>query len=227
MSIISPGLNRPLLLDLYCGVGGAAKGYYDAGFDIIGVDINRQPNYPFTFVQADALDYLESLPRYKFDVIHASPPCQHHSTLAKGNNNNQHMYPDLLEQTRSLLNVTDLPYVIENVQSAPLLNPIRLCGEMFGLEVIRHRLFESNIALEQPKHIKHRGRVKGYRHGVSYEGYYYAVYGDGGGKGTIAEWQRAMGIYWTDVRKELAEAIPPAFSYYVGKQLLEQISAWA
>lgn len=217
-------MTRPLLLDLFCGAGGSAVGYHRAGFDVVGIDINPQPNYPFRFIKADALLFLQfgaGLQGIYPDAVHASPPCQHHTTLAKGNNGNQDAYPDLIGRTRELLQETGLPYVIENVPSAPLVDPIMLCGEMFGLGVIRHRLFESNMDLVQPKHVPHRGRVAGWRHGVKFDGPYVAVYGDGGGKGTVAQWQQAMGIDWTDVRKEIAEAIPPLYTSYLGEQLIE------
>lgn len=110
------------------------------------------------------------------------------------------------------------PYVIENVVGAKLNNPIRLCGEMFGLGVIRHRLFETNWDMTAPAHIKHRGRVRGWRHGVYYDGPYVAVYGEGGGKGTTAEWSEAMGIDWM-TRDGLREAIPPAYTEWVGRQM--------
>jgi DNA (cytosine-5)-methyltransferase 1 len=217
-------MTRPLLLDLYCGAGGAAVGYHRAGFDVIGVDIVDQPRYPFTFVQRDALEFLCIAKLETVSAIHASPPCQAYTTLAKGNNGNTHEYPDLVAATRDLLMQTGLPYVIENVPPAPLHNPITLCGEMFGLGVIRHRKFESSVELDQPAHVKHRGKVAGWRHGKYYDGPYFAVYGAGGGKGTVAQWQQAMGIDWTDVRLELAEAIPPAYTEYIGSQLLEQLT---
>lgn len=157
-------MSRPLLLDLFCGAGGAAMGYHRAGFDVIGVDLNPQPRYPFEFHQCDALEWL-SYEQNEFDAIHASPPCQRYTALAKGNNANVDDYPDLIAPTRELLQETGLPYVIENVPSAPLRYPITLCGEMFGLSVIRHRLFESNLPLLMCPHRPHRGRVAGYRHG--------------------------------------------------------------
>lgn len=226
-------MTRPLLLDLFCGAGGAAMGYHRAGFDVIGVDIRPQPNYPFTFLQGDALDVLENgewnMPwrpgRQLSEVVavHASPPCQHHSALAKGNNGNQHAHPELIAPTRDLLVRSGLPYVIENVLTAPLHNPVRLCGEMFGLAVIRHRLFETNWMLTVPPHPKHRGRVTGWRHGVRYDGPYVAVYGNGGGKGSLEEWQAGMGIDWMPSKAEIAESIPPAYTEFIGAQLLATV----
>ena len=219
-------MSRPLLLDLFCGAGGAAMGYHQAGFDVVGIDIEPQPNYPFEFHQADAPDYL--LGHFtRYDAFHASPPCQGYTTLAKGTNDNTADYPKLVDATRALLTAMNRPYVIENVPSAPLENPITLCGEMFGLGVIRHRLFESNVLLMQPEHVPHRGRVAGWRHGEHYDGPYVAVYGDGGGKGSLDEWRTAMGIDWMQTKHELAESIPPAYCKYVGEQLIQMIEVAA
>lgn len=219
---------RPRLLDLFCGAGGAAVGYHRAGFDVVGVDIAPQPDYPFPFIQTDALAYLEHLvndaPRDAVDAVHASPPCQHESALTKGTNKGR-VYPDLIPPTRDLLDLIGLPYVMENVQGSQLRRDLTLCGEMFGLKVIRHRYFEaSGFPVMSPPHVKHRGRVAGWRHGTYYAGPYFAVYGDGGGKGTVTEWQRAMGIDWTDDRKSIAEAIPPAYTEHIGAQLLAHLS---
>lgn len=216
---------RRLLLDLFCGAGGAAVGYDRAGFDVIGVDVEPQLDYPFEFIQADALQYLRTWGGTDwFAVIHASPPCQHHTTLAKGSNGNQHMHPDLVGPTRELLVATGLPYVIENVVTAPLLSPIMLCGEMFGLGVIRHRLFESNRLLVAPPHRAHRGRVAGWRHGETFEGPYQAVYGNGGGKGSFAQWATAMGIDWITTGHSMTEALPPVYTEFIGGQLLRALS---
>ncbi|MGP3708519.1 DNA cytosine methyltransferase [Gordonia paraffinivorans] len=216
-------MSRPRLLDLFCGAGGAGMGYHQAGFDVVGVDINPQPNYPFEFHRADALDYLVGH-GLEFDAIHASPPCQASTALTKGTNKGRE-YPQLIPATRALLKYFTVPTVIENVQGADVRRDLVLCGEMFGLGVIRHRLFEiDNAAINQPAHKPHRGRVAGYRHGKWYDGPYFAVYGDGGGKGSVEQWQQAMGIDWTDVRKEIAEAIPPAYTEFIGRQLLAQIN---
>jgi DNA (cytosine-5)-methyltransferase 1 len=218
-------MTRPLLLDLFAGAGGAAMGYHRAGFDVVGVDIEPQPNYPFEFYQADALTFLETMDALTWDAkaIHASPPCQHYNALAHGTNNNRHDYPALIEPTRELLRKTGLPYVIECPSKWPLVDPIRLCGESFDLGVIRHRYFESNTELEEPPHRKHRGRVAGMRHGVWYEGPYVAVYGNGGGKGSLAQWQQAMGIDWIDTKKSMAEAIPPSYTEWIGRQLFTHV----
>lgn len=206
------------VLDLFCCAGGAAMGYHRAGFEVVGVDIDPQPNYPFDFIQADALDATR-FTFAPFDLIHASPPCQAKCSMTLGTNASMaSRYADLYEPTRELLEGSGLPYVIENPRSRP---DMVLCGEMFGLKVIRHRKFELGAwAAQSPEHRPHRGRVAGMRHGQWYEGPYFAVYGCGGGKGSVAQWQDAMGIDWTDRRKEIAEAIPPAYTEHVGREFL-------
>lgn len=195
-------------------------GYHRAGFtEIVGVDIDPQPNYPYAFVQADALEYVREH-GHEFDFIHASPPCQSSTALTKGTNKDKFEYPDLIPQTREALEATGKPYCIENVQQADVRRDLTLCGEYFGLRVIRHRWFEMNWPVEQPPHLKHRGRVAGLRHGVWYEGPYFAVYGRGGGKGSPQQWQDAMGIHWTHLQRELAEMLPPAYCQYIGEQWL-------
>ena len=217
---------RPRLLDLFCGAGGAAMGYHRAGFDVVGVDIAPQLDYPFEFHRGDALSFLTEHWR-GFTVVHTSPPCQASTALTKGTNRGR-SYPQLIPDTRRLLRGTGLPTVIENVQGSALRRDLTLCGEMFGLDVIRHRYFEIAYATAtQPVHRAHRGRVRGWRHGAYYDGPYVAVYGDGGGKGSVPEWQAAMGIDWTDDRKAIAEAIPPAYTEYLGAQLIEALRAAA
>lgn len=213
-------MTRPRLLDLCSGAGGAGVGYARAGFDVIGVDIADQPNYPYEFHQQDALDFVAANWR-EFDVIHASVPCQGYTTMNSGH---REEWPQLIPEMRRLLIATGKPWVMENVVSSPLRRDLVLCGEMFGLSVIRHRVFElGNWSMLEPQHQKHRGRVSGMRHGQWFTGPYFAVYGNGGGKGTVAQWQAAMGIDWTDVRREIAEAIPPAYSEYIGSGLLSSL----
>jgi hypothetical protein len=218
---------RPKLLDLFCGAGGAGMGYLRAGFEVVGVDINPQLDYPAVMVVADALDFLAANWR-DFDAVHASPPCQASTALTKGTNAGRE-YVQLIPETRRLLRATGLPTVIENVQGSDLRRDLTLCGEMFGLGVLRHRYFEvAGFTAAAPAHVPHRGRVRGWRHGTYYDGPYVAVYGEGGGKGSVAEWQTAMGIDWTDDRKAIAEAIPPAYTEHIGRQLiahLEQVAA--
>lgn len=185
-------------------------GYYRAGFDVVGVDIKPQKNYPFEFHQADAMMF----PLEGFDAIHASPPCQRFSTMTKRWGRSE-AHPDLVDPTRQRLIETKLPYVIENVPAAPLLNPITLCGSAFGLDVRRHRIFESNVLLLAPPcNHKAQTRVVG-------------VYGHAGGTskrdglsfGGVATWRVAMGIDWM-TGDELAEAIPPAYAECIGLQLV-------
>lgn len=202
------------LLDLYCGAGGAAMGYYRAGFtEIVGIDIKPQPRYPFTFIQADALDYLAEW-GFVYDAIHASPPCQRYTHMLNHGLTSREVHPDLVRPTRLALEATGKPFVIENVPGAPLLNPIVLCGEMFGLRVTRHRLFESNWMLLGPSHPRHQGsHIRKQNDG----GYYFRVYGHETGK---AEWGAAMGIDWMR-SPELAQAVPPAYTEWIGKRILE------
>ncbi|MFE9395047.1 DNA methylase [Streptomyces flavidovirens] len=220
---------RPLLLDLFSCAGGAGVGYARAGFTVDGCDIADRPNYPFPRHRGDALAYLAHLMttgeirRYAF--VHASPPCQHGCALTVGTNASQgwgRAHVDLVAPTRELLDATGLPYVIEQPNGrAKIRKDLTLCGEMFGLGVIRHRNFElGSWSIEQPAHVPHRGRVRGYRHGRFYDGPYVAAYGNGGGKPTVPELQAALGIDWTGVREELTEAIPPAYSEHIGRAFL-------
>lgn len=220
-------MRRPRLLDAYCCAGGASVGYERAGFDVEGVELNPRPDYPFKQYEGDAVAFIREH-GHKYDVIVGSPPCQAHTTLTKGNRgrgwSDEHV--DLIAATRDAMIEADRPYVIENVMGArsQLVNPIMLCGLSFGLRVFRHRLFESNVMLTAPEHPSHKGRrVAGWRHGVKHEGDMVAVYGDGGGKGSVADWQAAMGIDWTADKVCLAEAIPPAYTEWIGTQLLAQV----
>jgi len=204
-------------------------GYHRAGFDVVGWDIEKIDDYPFDQVVGDihsiTPDYLR-----RFAAVHISPPCQSQTALTKGTNKGreyQNLIPlaRMIAQRSHLVRERGIPTIIENVQGSELRRDLMLCGEMFGLSVIRHRYFEFHnwIGASQPEHIKHRGRVAGMRHGIWYEGPYFAVYGEGGGKGSIEQWQKAMGIDWTADRKNLAEAIPPAYTEYIGRQLMEQL----
>ena len=206
------------LLDLYCGVGGASAGYNKAGFDVTGIDLKHGKRYPYKYIKGDVLMYLQNLDFLRsFDIIHASPPCQTHSITqhlrnAQGKSTSK---LDLIPQTRAALIASGKPYVIENVPGSPLINPIQLCGSSFGLQVRRHRLFESNMKLTGSvcDH-KAQGRPVG-------------VYGSlndqipKGGKTatTIDEGRDAMGMPWA-IWTELVEAIPPAYTEYLGKQII-------
>jgi hypothetical protein len=221
--------DRPRLLDLFCCAGGAGTGYHRAGFQVAGCDIADRPNYPFPYHQGDALAYLAALIATgeirRYAMVHASPPCQDKCSLTVGTNRSQGWggtHEDLVAPTRDLLDATGLPYVIEQPNGrAEIRKDLTLCGEMFGLGVIRHRNFElGGWTTARPAHVPHRGRVRGYRHGRFYDGPYVAGYGSGGGKPSIPELQAAMGITWTDVREELTEAIPPAYTEFIGRAYL-------
>lgn len=210
------------LLDLFCCAGGAGEGYRRAGFDVTGVDLRPQPHNPHRFIRGDALEYLEAH-GHEYDAIHASPPCQAHCDLKHMWNAKKHT--DLIAPTRELLKRTGKPYVIENVEGAPLTNPVILCGTMFGLgtddaELRRHRLFEVNWPLFLRPQCEHgrKPRVIG-------------VYGGHGrDRRRIANTQdfpttarrEAMGIDWM-TGAELSQAIPPAYTEWIGRQLIAEI----
>jgi DNA (cytosine-5)-methyltransferase 1 len=217
---------KPRLLDLFCCEGGAGMGYHRAGFDVTGVDLtDHSGRYPFTFHLADALTF----PLDGFDAIHASPPCQANikglnAVNAALGRTNDHV--DLIDPIRDRLQAAGLPYVIENVIGAELHNPVQLCGSSFGLAVRRHRLFECNFPLMAPPCAHHLQREAKYWTGWMPNGERrratsVQVYGNAGEK---HEWSAAMGIDWmTDTG--LAEAIPPAYTEYIGGNLLSHIQA--
>ena len=212
---------RPRLLDLFSGAGGAATGYHRAGFDVTGVDIKPQPRYPFKFVQGDALEYVAEH-GYEFDAIHASPPCQAYSSATKcwSGVEGASKHPDLVGAMRIILKPFGKPYAIENVPGAPLLNPVILCGVYFGLKVYRHRLFESNVMIFQPDHQRHSETVPRAGRGASAGGYISVA----GNFADVAAARAAMGIDWM-TRDELSQAIPPAYTEYIGEQLLWHLEA--
>lgn len=206
-------------LDLFCGAGGVSVGLARAGFEVCGVDINPQPNYPFWFLKRDALQV--SLDGY--DFIWASPPCQASSSLRFLHQSRE--YPQLIEATRERLRASGAPYCIENVIGAPLINPIMLCGSAFGLRVRRHRLFETSFVMLAP----------GCDHGS--QGRPLDVSGTGGprvhtrrlgGGGDsnkprdLEEASAAMGIDWM-TRKEISQAIPPAYAELIGRAAIQYI----
>jgi DNA (cytosine-5)-methyltransferase 1 len=210
---------KPRLLDLFCGGGGCSMGYHRAGFDVIGVDNRRQPNYPFTFHRADALEFLEKNGK-DYDVIHASPPCQCYS-VTKNLHNAEH--PDLVRPTRHLLLSVGRPYLMENVPQAPLMSPVMLCGGMFGLKVWRHRMFESALELIAPRHKRHNGSTGSsgsYSSNRTNRNGYICVAGHNYDPVAGA---RAMGIGWMK-RSELSQAIPPAYTEFLGRQVLDLLS---
>lgn len=227
-------MRRPLLLEAYCGAGGASAGYARAGFTVIGVDRAPQPRYPYAFAQADALEALARLLEggriaghrlEDFAALAGSPPCQ---LFAKGSGKarTRHRHTNLIPATREAFAASGLPYVIENIVEARrhLIDPVMLCGQWFGLGVFRHRLFETSFGLEQPPHHPHAGRVG--------DGRFQTVAGNPGGSsqrdgtrfGDTAAWSKAMGIDWMSA-KELAQAIPPRYTVRLGAALLAEVGA--
>ncbi len=218
----------PRLLDLFCCAGGAGMGYSRAGFEVVGVDIDPQPNYPFEFVQADALEVLQSGSVFRFDAIHASPPCPFYSTATRDHDK----HPDLVGPVRELLVQAGLPYVIENVVGAPLdtgpLNlfgsgGVMLCGSMFGMDrVRRHRLFESSVQLPQMA-CRHPGErpytITGHLHRTEQD-YPHSL------KPTRTHALELMGTPWM-TWQECVECIPPAYTEWIGTELLAQIEVAA
>ncbi len=213
---------KPKLLDLFSGAGGCARGYMDAGFYVIGVDIAPQPRYcGDEFIQADALTF----PLDGFDAYHASPPCQHYTQMLNWNGQDRSSYPDLVEVIRARLQATGKPYIIENVPGAPVERMITLCGAMFGLRVYRHRYFESNILLFQPRHPKHL--IPAAHSGkVARSDQFWCPVGNFGQKDDA---QKAMGINWMKTtgskNREIAQAIPPAYTRWIGEQLMQALEA--
>lgn len=212
------------LLDLFCGAGGAAMGYSRAGFDeIVGIDINPQPNYPFHFVRGDALRPPVRLE--DFDLIHASPPCQHYSTATA----DPSLHPDLVADVRLLLK--HYPSVIENVIGAPLRPDVKLCGSMFGLEIRRHRIFElGEWFLFGAETCRRRcldmepwevsGHAGGHRQAWEVNPQktvrQHKKFRD------TAHAKELMGMPWAQTTREVVEAIPPAYTEYIGRQFLDQ-----
>jgi DNA (cytosine-5)-methyltransferase 1 len=210
---------KPRLLDLFCGAGGAGMGYHRAGFDVVGVDLEPQPNYPFEFHQADAMDF----PLDGFDAIHASPPCQSFTAYRRKGHGVGDGYPDLIASVRDLAETSGLPWAIENVPGSSLAGPTQICGTGLGLDVQRHRWFEVNFPLMGVPcaHGRHAARFPA---------------ATNRGRNTrrtveIGVWripldvqQRAMGIDWMTLL-ELSEAIPPAYTEHIGAYLLAELTA--
>ena len=213
------------LLDLFCGAGGASTGYHRAGFDVTGVDLHDQPNYPFRFVQTNALT-AKFIGNY--DAVHASPPCQNYCWSTTNPRAAGKTYPDLIEPIRVRLIDAGVPYVIENVPNAPLRNPTYLEGPMFGLGVIRRRLFETNWWLPQPMYIPRKKPIMQQSRKdprvFTQRSAYCSVAGNGadGWSCRVADWREAMGIDWM-ARGEITQAIPPAYTEYIGRYLMGMI----
>jgi len=223
-------VTKPLLLDLFCCVGGAAVGYARAGFEVVGVDNKPQPNYPFKFIKADAIAYGRAHAR-QFDAVHASPPCQ---TYSKTKNLHNRKHPDLVATTRDMLMKKARVWVIENVEGSPLIDPVLLCGTEFGmvakdvdgepLKLIRHRLFESNVPLARKGECNHDSAeltASVYGAGGGWTPIHReAPYRRGGYVPATSVIQRLLGIDWM-TKNEMSQSVPPVFAEHIGRQLLE------
>lgn len=225
-----PAAQRPRLLDLFCCQGGAASGYARAGWEVVGVDINPQPNYPFEFVQADALDVLRPNTHFggyplaeQFDAIHASPPCQFATVYG---NNAAHVrddHPNLIPATRDLLEATGLPYVIENVEGAraEFRDPVRICGTGLGIRVRRHRYFETNWPLVGVPCDHGRFTDRPFP-GSSNRPNGRTVMNVGEYRVPLDTQRDVMQMPWADLYG-ISQAIPPAYTEHIGRQLLAHV----
>jgi DNA (cytosine-5)-methyltransferase 1 len=201
-------MSKPRLLDLFCGAGGATKGYQRAGFYVVGVDIKPQPHYcGDEFYQADALTF----PLKDFDSYHASPPCQRYSRM-QNIHHNYNKHPDLIVPTRNRLLNTEKPFVIENVINAPIRIDLMLCGTMFGLRIPKHRIFESNIPMPILTMMCNHIDV------------YDPFHGGEMARGERIKYSQVLGIDWFMTRQEVREAIPPAYTEYIGKYLIKEMA---
>lgn len=212
-------MTRPLCIDLFCGAGGASMGLYRAGFDVVGIDSRPMPRYPFTFMQGDALNPPIDL--RKADFIWASPPCQAYTNQGKGRG-----HPELIEPTRAMLRALGIPYAIENVVGAPLIDPVILCGSMFGLRVRRHRKFETSFDVGLVPPCQHNGQeIRAYYGSWGREAFRAKKPGNKDTlRGSVADAPRDMGIDWMDW-KTLTQAIPPAYGEFIGRAALAHITS--
>ena len=222
---------KPRLLDLFCGAGGCSAGYVAAGFEVVGVDIADQPNYPFRFHKLDAMEVAYGLmvdvsiiPGYEvgdFDAVHASPPCQFASLVTPDKSKHSNLIPE----TRRRLQGSGLPYVIENVPGARehLIDPVQICGSGLGLTLIRHRLFETNFPVMGVPcaHGALKAQFDVYEHGKWRKSGTPAIYGKGGRKAK-EHWASAMGINWM-THDEMALAIPPRYTEHIGSYLKAEV----
>ena len=219
-------MNRPRLLDLFCCQGGASQGYANAGFEVVGVDIAPQPRYPFKFHHADALEFFRNHGQ-EFQVWHASPPCQAHTNAQKIQGR---FHLDLIPPTRTAFEAANrdrvahgfrpVPYIIENVPGSPLIDPTELCGAMFALETYRHRLFETNWNLTAEPHPEHSARTTKMGR-APIEGEFMHIVGNFSG---VERGREVMGMPWAS-RDGLREAIPPAYTEFIGRQLLTYLES--
>lgn len=214
------------LLDLFCGAGGSAMGYSQAGFtEIVGVDIMPQPNYPFTALKGDALDSwtwpMEAVNIHDFDLVHASPPCQHFTKYRNVVKDIHTRYEDLIEPTRRLLQNAGMPYVIENVPGAPIRPDLELCGSQFGLDVRRHRWFETSFPVMGPGGCNHKGWARQYKSSTGRANKRYTIE-VGSWDEKLEDQKAAMGVDWPITVRELSEAIPPAYTKFIGEAFIAQ-----
>ena len=210
------------LLDLFCGAGGAGAGYSEAGFEVVGVDVAPQPRYPFEFHEGDAFEYLAAHAR-EFDAVHASPPCQH-STAYKRRPGHVRPCANRIAEVRDAIAAARLPGVIENVEGARphMVGPIVLCGSMFGLDVRRHRLFEPiSFSLPQPE-CRHGDQAPRFPPATNRSNPRRTVE-VGVWRIPIEVQRRAMGIPWMELR-ELSQAVPPAYTRWVGRWLADHLA---
>ena len=207
-------------LDLYCGGGGASKGYADAGFKVVGVDNEPQLKYPYKFILADALEIAADIKfLQRFDLIHASPVCKKFSTITR-TAGTQNEWPNDIPEIRQLLKKSGKPFVIENVPGAPLENYVVLCGTMFGLNVERHRLFECHPAIWfSPAVCNHHKKVAKHGRPPNREKEFAAVTGH---FSDVEFAKQSMEISWLG-QAGLAKAIPPAYTQWIGLQMLKII----
>ncbi|MER6245124.1 DNA methylase [Streptomyces griseorubiginosus] len=221
------------VLDGCCCIGGATEGYrraFGPNVHITGVDIEPQPDYRGdTFHQDDVVDFIRER-GHTFHFIHVSPPCQGEGAPTKGTNKARNAaigrtYPRLIRPVRAALEATGRPFVMENVAGSEVRKDLRLCGEQFGLGVLMHRYFElGGWTTAQPAHPRHRGRVRGWRHGQYFDGPYVAAYGKGGGKATVEEIRAAKDIDWSTDHFRLREALPPAYMEWIGRAYLATLA---
>jgi DNA (cytosine-5)-methyltransferase 1 len=218
---------KPKLLDLFCGAGGCSMGYYRAGFDVTGVDIKPQPHYPFKFIQADAL----AIPIEGYDCYHASPPCKtdNQAVLCRPKiEKAREKYKRFIKPTREILLKTGLPFVIENVPLArfQLINPLMLCGTQFGLKVKRHRYFELHgfeiLFAPAGCACKKSAGYTAANHGFSAFKNGAKLISVAGHNFSVSDARLAMGIDWA-VQSELSQAIPPAYTEFIGKYLIQEV----
>lgn len=206
------------LLDLYCCQHVGGYGFEQTGFNVTGIDLYEQPLHPGNFIQADAIQYVLEF-GHLYDYIHASPPCQEHSTASMQFRIAGKVYPNLISATRAALIKTGKPYDIENVPNSPLINPVLLCGSMFDYPSYRHRLFETNWGLMQPEHPEHIARSAKMGRPVK-KGEFIQHVGHFSGVQYVRD---LTGCQWAN-QYGLAQSIPPCYTKYIGEQFLKRFT---